>query len=348
MKEKMTVDSLPLVSVVTPLYNTEKYLAECIESVLAQTYQNWEYIIVNNCSTDRSLDIAQRYAEQDSRIRLHNNDIFLSAIQNWNHSLRQISTASKYCKVVHADDWLFPECITRMVELAEANPTVGIVGAYRLEENEVGLDGLSYASNVVSGREICRSTLLGGPYVFGSPTSLLIRADFIRRREAFYNEQNIHADKEACFGILGEADFGFVHQVLTYTRRHNEAMTSFTRRVNTFEVGRLETLKKYGPVYLSQNEYERRLKQAVEDYYKVFLARSVFEFKGKEFWDYQKKELERLALPFSGVKLLQASLLQLLNLTQTYRIIKSSLQKKKTAQAPKDNKRPDIIVSQRV
>jgi hypothetical protein len=90
------------------------------------------------------------------------------------------------------------------------------------------------------------------------------------------------------------------------------------------------------------------LKQAVEDYYKVFLARSVFEFKGKEFWDYQKKELERLALPFSGVKLLQASLLQLLNLTQTYRIIKSSLQKKKTAQAPKDNKRPDIIVSQRV
>jgi hypothetical protein len=189
---------------------------------------------------------------------------------------------------------------------------------------------------------------LGGPYLFGSPTSLLIRADFIRQREAFYNEQNIHADKEVCFEILGEADFGFVHQVLTYTRRHNEAMTSFTRRVNTFEVGRLETFKKYGPLYLNQHEYERRLKQAVEDYYKVFLARSVFEFKGQEFWDYQKEALEKLGLPFSRLKLMQASLLQLLNLTQTYRLIRSSLQKKKTAQTPKDNKRPDIIVSQRV
>ncbi|MCB0227477.1 MAG: glycosyltransferase, partial [Anaerolineae bacterium] len=52
----------PLVSVVTPVYNTDKYLADCIESVLAQSYDNWEYVIINNCSTDRSLEIAQRYA----------------------------------------------------------------------------------------------------------------------------------------------------------------------------------------------------------------------------------------------------------------------------------------------
>ena len=60
----------PLVSVVTPVYNEEKNLAECIESVLAQTYPNWEYVIVNNCSTDRSLQIAESYAAQDKRIRV--------------------------------------------------------------------------------------------------------------------------------------------------------------------------------------------------------------------------------------------------------------------------------------
>src|SRR5438093_8149037 len=63
----MKIDCQPLVSVVTPIYNGEKYLAECIESVLAQTYQNWEYVIVNDCSTDRSLDIAQYYTHKIGR-----------------------------------------------------------------------------------------------------------------------------------------------------------------------------------------------------------------------------------------------------------------------------------------
>ena len=51
----------PLVSVVTPVYNGAEYLVECIESVVNQTYANWEYVIVDNCSTDDTLAIARRY-----------------------------------------------------------------------------------------------------------------------------------------------------------------------------------------------------------------------------------------------------------------------------------------------
>src|SRR5712692_3563114 len=202
----MSADSQPLVGVVTPVYNGDKYLAECIESVLAQTYQNWEYIIINNCSTDRSLEIAQSYAGEDARIRIRNNQEFVGREANENIAFRQISPESKYCKMVHADDWLFPECIAQMVAVAESNPTVGIVGAYGLNDTWVSWDGLPYPSTVVSGREICRRTLLGGFYVFGTPTSLLIRSDLIRSREALYNESNIHADKEACFDLLQNVD----------------------------------------------------------------------------------------------------------------------------------------------
>jgi glycosyltransferase involved in cell wall biosynthesis len=91
--------SQPFVNVVTPVYNGEKYLSECIESVLSQTYENWEYVIVNNCSSDRSLKIAQDYAEKDSRVRVHDNRDFLPMVGNFNHSLLQISPESKYCKV---------------------------------------------------------------------------------------------------------------------------------------------------------------------------------------------------------------------------------------------------------
>jgi glycosyltransferase involved in cell wall biosynthesis len=324
----MDPKSQPLVSVVTPVYNTEKYLAECIESVLAQTYENWEYVIINNCSTDRSLEIARGYAERDSRIHIHDNGEFLNQFQNWNHAMRQISPESKYCKVVHADDWLFPECIARMVEVAEAHPSVGIVSAYRLDEDRVNLDGLPYPSSVVPGRDICRLTLLDDLRVFGSPTSLLIRSDIVRSREPFYDESVIHTDTAVCFEILKDCDFGFVHQVLTFTRRHNESLTSLTHRFATRRLSNFIFFLKYGSMYLSEEEYERHLGQLLE-YYHRFLARSVFEMKGKEFWSFHANELKRLGYPPSAARLVRAWLLELLDFRQATRRIRSAMRAKR-------------------
>ena len=67
----------PLVTVLTPVYNGEKYLTECIESVLAQTYANWEYYILNNRRTDRTLKIAESYAAKDARVRVVTTERFL-------------------------------------------------------------------------------------------------------------------------------------------------------------------------------------------------------------------------------------------------------------------------------
>ena len=310
----MDVQTQPLVSVVTPVYNGEKYLAECIESILAQTYYNWEYIIVNNCSTDRSLAIAQHYAKKDVRIRIHHNSEFVGLIQNHNIAFRQIASASQYCKMVHADDWLFPECIMQMVKVAEAHPSVGIVGAYRLDGNHIGLDGLPYPSTVISGREICRrSLLLQGPYVFGSPTSLLICSKLIRNHQVFYNESNLHADKEACFDLLQSSDFGFVHQVLTYSRRHSEAATSFAERFNTPLLGNLSILTKYGPVYLSREEYDECLEHHMKRYY-LFLGQSILWTREKQILDYHKNGIRDLGYEFSWAKLCTVLLLEVLDI----------------------------------
>jgi len=352
----------PLVSIVTPVYNGEKYLAECIESILAQTYENWEYVLVNNCSTDRSLGIIRRYAEQDARIRVHDNDEFLNQMQNWNHAMRQISPQSKYCKVVHADDWLFPPCISRMVEVAEAHPSVGIVGSYRLDETEVNLDGLPYPSTVVPGREICRLTLLGKLYVFGSPTSLLIRSDFIRdapppqsppqagesaqgQRSGFYDESIIQADKKVCFEILQRSDFGFVHQVLTYTRRHNESMTSLIHRFNSRMLGRLTYLAKYGPVFLTEEEHKRHLRQSITHYYR-FLGRSVFELREKAFWNYHKDGLDKIGHPLSWARLFKASFLEMLNLKDTIGRVRQAIKRKRQGGSSESPKEWDAVLSE--
>ena len=126
----MSTSKQPLVSVVTPVYNGATDLAQCIESVLAQTFPHWEYIIVNNHSTDGTLEIAERFARMDERIHVYSNDTLLDIIANHNRAFRLISPVSTYCKVVSADDWLFPECLARMVGLAEGSSSVGIVGSY--------------------------------------------------------------------------------------------------------------------------------------------------------------------------------------------------------------------------
>ena len=309
----MRPDDQPLVAVLTPVYNGEKYLAECIESVLTQTYSRWEYIIVNNCSTDGTLEIAQRYASQDNRIRVHNNDEFLTVIQNHNHAFRLMSAESRYCKVLQADDWLFRDCLEKMVEVAEQNPTVGLVGSYRLDDKRVNCDGLPYPSTVVPGRGICRTTLNGGFYVFGSPTTHLIRADLIRKHEAIYNENNLHADKEACFELLKESDFGFVHQVLSFTRRENESMSkTFALKYNTYLLGDLIILKKYGPLYLEDDEYHEILGKSVKAYYR-YLGKTVFLRKGKDFWRYHSAGLAELGFHLNYGRLVRASSIALFN-----------------------------------
>jgi glycosyltransferase involved in cell wall biosynthesis len=303
----MNPDSQPLVSVLTPVYNGEKFLAECIESVLAQTYENWEYIIVNNCSTDNTLSIASAYAERDTRFRVVNNRRFLSALANHNHAFRQLSPDSKYCKMVHADDWIFSQCIEQMVEIAEQHPSVGLVGSYMLMGEKVVCDRLPYRSTMMPGPLVCRRDLLSGPgtSVFGgSPTALLIRSDLIRRKDHFYNEDRIYTDREICYELLQHSDFGFVHQVLTYARTHEEQQSAFSRRVNSFIACRLFMLTRFGRVYLQEEDYERLLAIKLKQYY-GFLSRSILAGrKDKEFWDYHRRELAQAGFPLNRWELL--------------------------------------------
>jgi glycosyltransferase involved in cell wall biosynthesis len=309
----MTLGREPLVSVVTPVYNGEHYLRECIESVLAQTYANWDYCIVNNCSTDRTLEIAQEYSAKDPRIRILNNDAFIGVNENHNVAFRQISPQSKYCKVVAADDWIFPECLQKMVGLAEAHPGVAIVGAYGLLGTKLVWDGLPYTSTVMPGREFCRSSMMGAPALVGGPTSVLFRSDIVRSRYAFYNEANFHADAEAICEFLEHHDFGFVHQVLTFRRVHEGSLTSYSKRVNTYLAGYLDLLIRYGPKYFSDEELKYLLRGQLRAYYR-YLGEQVYRRRGREFWTFHQGKLAELGYPLSKSRLAASAMLYALNL----------------------------------
>ena len=94
----------PLVSVLIPVYNRASLISAAIESSLAQTYQNIEIIIVDNCSTDGTYEVVQRYARCDARVKCWRNDENVGAIRNWIKCLDY--SHGEYIKILFSDDWL--------------------------------------------------------------------------------------------------------------------------------------------------------------------------------------------------------------------------------------------------
>jgi glycosyltransferase involved in cell wall biosynthesis len=296
----------PLVSVVTPVYNGEKLLAECIRSVLAQTYRDFEYIIVNNRSTDRTLDIAREFAARDSRIRIHNNTEFLSVIDNHSRAFELASAASTYVKVVDGDDWLYPTCLAEMVAVAEAHPGVGMVCSYILWGDRVECHGLPYPSTVIKGRDVCRRYFLDGLRPFGGPSASLIRSSIVRAKgRPFYNPLNYAGDTEAYLELLQDHDFGFVHQVLSYNRKSEDSRTTtYLERVESYPAEFLDEVLKFGPIYLTPREYATCRRRYTRAYYRV-LARNAVAFRGREFWDYHLKHVQAMGLAVSRSRLVR-------------------------------------------
>jgi glycosyltransferase involved in cell wall biosynthesis len=302
------MNASPLVSVLTPVYNGEAFLAECIESVLAQTYSNFEYTIVNNCSTDRSLQIARQYEGKDRRIRVQNNEKFVGVIENHNIAFRLVPASAKYVKIVSADDFLFRRCIGELVELAEASPSVGVVGSYQLSGDRIRWQGFRYPKAVWSGREICRRFFLEGnpDFGFGTPTSILYRAELVRSTPCFYPNASPHADTSACFEQLRSSDFGFVYQVLSFERVHGETQSSASADINRYSSANLNDLINYGPAYLSDQELAPLVRAVLADYHRFLAINRYFGARSKEFWAYHQGRLAELGYPLGGFDLPKA------------------------------------------
>lgn len=340
----MKVDSSP-VAVLTPVYNGEPFLQECIDSVLAQTHRNFQYLIVDNCSTDRSLEIAESAAARDSRITVVSSEEHVGVIQNWNRSMKYLNKQSKYIKFVHADDWLYPTCIESMVKVADANDNVALVSAYRLEENRVTLDKLPAEAPLIpstpgftmAGRSVAKAILLERASVLGSPSSVLMRADDLADTSRFYDEDYLHADKDAALRLFAERDFGFVRQVLVFTRRHNESVSS---RANVFDTRRQENLlllQKYGPEFLSGEEFRFAWKRELRDYYD-FMASNIATGKSEEFWMSHKDNLQKAGTTLSRLRLAEAILRRWMNPLMAVKTLRRS---RSVSIARASRKKPD-------
>lgn len=128
--------NLPLVTVGLSFYNNEKTLASAIKSVLLQTYSNFEFILIDDGSTDKSFDVAFKYACMDKRIRLIRDNVNRGLIHRLNQTIDL--AAGKYMARMDSDDMMMPEKLERQMKILLENDTIDIVdtAAYTMNEND--------------------------------------------------------------------------------------------------------------------------------------------------------------------------------------------------------------------
>ncbi len=208
----------PLISVVMSVYNSEKYLSEAIESILNQTYTNFEFIIVNDGSTDSSFDIIQKYAKNDERIVLisrENKGLPFSL----NEGIKK--ARGKYIARMDADDISLPTRFEEQVKFMENEPNVGVCGSCI----KIFANGCKKKWRVPITDDECKMSLLVGS-CFAHP-AVMIRKSVLEDNQIFYDENLYTAQDYALWiSLSGLTKFANIPKVLLHYRKLESSISS--------------------------------------------------------------------------------------------------------------------------
>lgn len=215
----MKKEHRPLVSIVLPIYNGEAFMRESIDSCIAQTYQNWELLIVDDCSTDATAVIAKEYEAKDRRIRYYKNEVNLRLPRNLN---RGFSLAKgEYLTWTSDDNYYKPTAIEKMVEVLEqtANEFV-FANCYLINEKN----------------EIVTKTAIPKDYMHAIWDNNFVGACFMYTRKVYETVGEYDPDQILCedydywLRIFARYSVACIEEILYYYRVHENSLTSKNRK----------------------------------------------------------------------------------------------------------------------
>lgn len=216
-----------LVSVIVPVYNQERYLEQCVNSILNQTYPHLEIILVNNGSKDRSGAICKKFARQDRRVRVLEIKKNISAGNGRNTGLD--AATGEYISFIDSDDWIKPEFIEKLLcALLENDVPIAQCCYERAYWNNTFSDTLPYHEfRIFSGREMCKimNEFIGmcGPMTM--MWNKLYRAELFK--DFRFYEDVAYEDMYSVYKLLYPLErVAFIPDRLAYWRQHGSSGTS--------------------------------------------------------------------------------------------------------------------------
>lgn len=256
----------PTISVCIPVFNGQNYLEEALRSVLAQSYKDFEVIIIDNFSTDKTKQIAQKYVRKDKRVHYMCNAQNIGLVRNWNKAL--LLARGEYIKVLCHDDILYPDHLAEFIQVLIKNPDVVLVTSFEQligDLHQVRKIPEIPCAGKLEGKVAQRSILLNGNWI-GSPSSVLFRKSdlSIGLFNIIYSVWLL--DLEMWLRLLSVGNLYVIPKILTSNRVHPHRGTAtgnsnFRHRKEELHLLR-EVVSKpeiYGN--FSAKDYERALTQ---------------------------------------------------------------------------------------
>ena len=251
---------MPKVSVAIPTYNGALYLEECLESAVNQTFSDIEIVIVDDCSSDETLEIAGRYARLDNRVKVLCNKTRLGLVGNWNRSI-QYSTG-EWIKFLFQDDFLYDNCIEIMLNAARSTQA-GVTGSFVVgERNFVIEEGVAddlkhfYENSVLILKDVFgdKHAILPGEFseailkrgvglnFVGEPTSVMIRREACFQY-AFFNTNLVHlCDLEYWTRLATNEGLVHIPEKLSNFRVHDRSASAYNHLHRHFELECLDKI----------------------------------------------------------------------------------------------------------
>lgn len=277
----------PLVSVIIPCYNAEKYVEEAVRSIMNQSYKNLEIIVTDDCSTDNTLQLLKNLANEDNRIKIIENNENLKIVKSLNNMIR--IAHGKYIARMDADDVSLPERIEKQVRFMEENPVYGVCGtnAWHIDErgHTIGKSNLPITHEDNQFYLVYYSTLY-------HPT-IMVRSDIYKKN--FYSDVFLYAEdyelwcrlvfKENIKVVnLVEKLFKYrVFQTQSSSVYHNKQIEASTKIFDTYNVVEKNTISMHKNVFFMHDKNHLKENEFVyikNQYNELCKKKSMYSYEG--------------------------------------------------------------------
>jgi len=224
-----------------PVYNAEVYLQEAIESILNQTFKDFEFIIIDGYSTDNSYEIIKKYAKIDGRIVAIRTDENLKLIETLNMAIR--IAKGKYIARMDADDISLSNRLQKQFDYMENNSEIGISGGTMQIIDTKG-KVIGKRKYHLNDEHIRKNIFLYSPF---SHPLIIIRKEILDKTGCYDPEYSHAEDYELYFRIGKYAKFGNLEDILLKYRVHKKSVT--ISKIQKMEAMTLKIRKKYSTGY---------------------------------------------------------------------------------------------------